>query len=44
MRRSQQVTRSLCGYVRLRAIVMEHHGALFDIDNTENSVVTLYRY
>ena len=31
-------------YLRLRAIMMEHFGALFDIDNAENNVVTLYCY
>jgi hypothetical protein len=25
-------------------IIMEHSGALFDIDETKNNVVTLYRY
>ena len=38
----------LCAYfavtLRLRAITMEHSGALFDIYNTKNSVVTLYYY
>jgi hypothetical protein len=38
----------LCAYfavtLRLCAIMMEHSGALFDIDNAENSVVTLYCY
>jgi hypothetical protein len=35
MRRSQQVIR----YATAPAIVMEQSGALFDIDNSENSVV-----
>ena len=28
-----------CGYVTATAIIMEHSSALFDIDNSENSVV-----
>ena len=37
-RRSQQVMRLLCGYATATAIIMEQSGALFDIDNAENSV------
>ena len=36
--------RLLCGYATATQYLMEHSSAEFDIDNVENSIVTLYCY